>query len=207
MSFLRYAVFGALLIGGILAAFFVLPALLGQEARFARAQVRWTSQAPAAYQAEIVQTYRLSDLLPTTQTCTMLVEVRAGEPPRTLAGACPAALDVEAIFARFSPYVAAPIPSRRCGYGGCVCSLSTFEATYDRQYGYPTRIRRDWREVTPIAAPFGRIVARLPADLRAGLNSYTERRTPCPPGTPNHTPTIAPIYADQIEIRRLTPLP
>jgi hypothetical protein len=206
MRFLRWTIIGLLSSAGVAAVLLGLVAFFGPGAQFARAQARWAANAPAAYQADIVQTYRPSDLLPTVQTCTMRIEVRAAAPPQIIDGACPEALDVTAIFARFSPYVAAPIPSRRCGYGGCVCSLSTFAATYDRQYGFPMQIRRDWREAAPAAGPFGRIVARLPANIRTNLMQAGETRTPCPPGTPNHTPTIAPIYAEQIEIRRIIPL-
>jgi hypothetical protein len=206
MRFLRWAVPVVTLLGGLLALTFALQAVLSPAARFVRAQARWAERSPAAYQAEIVQTYRLSDFLPTAQTCSMLVEVRAGV-PQMLAGDCPEALDIATIFARFRSYATTPVASRRCGYGGCVCSLSTFQATYDPHAGYPTLIRRDWRDATPGAGPIGRLTVRLPAALRSTLFRLAEERTPCPPGTPNHTPLIAPIYAEQFVIRRIVPLP
>lgn len=206
MTYRRWALLSVVWISIGLSGFIALQAFFSPAAQFARAQARWAAHAPPAYQAEIVQTYRLNDLLPATQTCTMLVEVRPGAAVQLLEGDCPAIFDVTTIFQRFAGYVGAPVPSRRCGYGGCVCSLSTFQASYDRGYGYPVRMQRDWRDPSLANGPFGPLLRRLPADLRRSILLAAEQRTPCPPGTPNHTPLIAPIHAEQIEVRRIIPL-
>ncbi|NJM05574.1 hypothetical protein HC891_04265 [Candidatus Gracilibacteria bacterium] len=191
------------LLGGVA---FLLPHLVGFEAlRFTHAESQWQRRSFADYRATLQHRYVSGGLLPTTKDCSVAIEVRAGTVHR-VGGDCPETLTIDTLFSRFKPYVGEDIPSRHCGYGGCSCAVNTFAAEYDTALGYPTRIARDLRDVTPGSGAFGRVIYALPQPARSWLLNYLEERSPCTSNTQTHAPAVTPIDREEIIVRSLTPL-
>ncbi|NJN15604.1 MAG: hypothetical protein HC822_04575 [Oscillochloris sp.] len=195
---------GALLFAIALTVVFVVLNAPGR--RFSEARQRWITRAPSAYALTFKHDYMLGNFLASSRSCRATVAVRPGRAPQLIAGDCDEALTVEAIFDRFGRYARESMPSRMCGYGTCLCAVSTFRAVYDRQHGFPLVIARDWQDRTVGRGQFWSMAANLPAPLRNALRDFAEQRTPCPPGTLNHTPNISPIHRETITILAVEPL-
>lgn len=173
----------------------------------ARAQTAWAARPFVNYRACILHQYQLGDFVISHHRCAMTVKVRAGATPRLVDRDCPAPLSVEAILVRFEPDAAAPVASRWCGTGGCTRALSSLSVEREAGRPYPRRITRDWRDITHGAGPAQALIVRAPAPLRAAARALAERRTPCPPGTGNHTLDVSPIYREEFQILRVELLP
>jgi hypothetical protein len=184
----------------------LLPHLAGVEAvRFAQAEARWRQHAPSDYRAVVQHRYVSGGIWPTTYQCRFSIEVRAGSVRRT-GGDCPETLDIDALFERFRPYIHENVPSRYCGYGGCSCALNTFASEYDPALGYPRRIARDQRDVTPGSGRLGRTIYALPRPARVWLIEVLNARSPCNKQTQIAIPQDIPIDREEIVVLSLTSL-